>query len=55
MFESLDKMVEIENNELFTKDPFAYTKCLKNKNVDIISQDNSSIVLVVCNKTAFTF
>lgn len=30
MFESLDKMVEIENNELFTLNPFAYTKCLQN-------------------------
>ncbi|XP_050063063.1 uncharacterized protein LOC126552407 [Aphis gossypii] len=44
MFESLDKMVEIENNQLFTIDPFAYAECFKNKNVDVINhQDNSSI------------
>ncbi|XP_050066598.1 uncharacterized protein LOC126555758 [Aphis gossypii] len=50
MFESLDKMVEIENNQLFTIDPFAYAECLKNKNVDVINhQDNSSIVLLMAD------
>jgi len=49
MFESLDKMVKIENNELFTIDPYAYAECLKKKNVDIINQDNSCIeLLIVC-------
>ncbi|CAH1731463.1 unnamed protein product [Aphis gossypii] len=46
MFEALDKMVEIENNELFTIDPFAYTKCLKNKDEDIDNYDKSSVVLM---------
>ncbi|CAH1731461.1 unnamed protein product [Aphis gossypii] len=50
MFESLDKMVEIENNQLFTIDPFAYAECFKNKNVDVINhQDNSSIVLLMAD------
>ncbi|CAH1731459.1 unnamed protein product [Aphis gossypii] len=50
MFESLDKMVEIENNQLFTIDPFAYAQCFKNKNVDVINhQDNSSIVLLMAD------
>lgn len=49
MFESLDKMVKIENNELFTVDPFAYTKCFKN--VDHIeNHDKNAVVLPVCIK-----
>lgn len=55
MFESLGKMVKIENNELFTIDPYAYAESLKKKIVDIINQDNSDFEsLIVCNKTSFT-
>jgi len=47
MFESLDKMIKIENNELFTLNPFAYTKCLQ----DIDYNENyekKSVALPVC-------
>uniref|UniRef100_A0A2S2PA58 Tudor domain-containing protein 1 n=2 Tax=Schizaphis graminum TaxID=13262 RepID=A0A2S2PA58_SCHGA len=44
MFECLDKMVEIENNELFTVDAFAYTTWLKNKD-PIDNYANNSIAL----------
>ncbi|XP_026816464.1 uncharacterized protein LOC113555992 isoform X2 [Rhopalosiphum maidis] len=44
MFECLDKMVEIENNELFTVDAFAYTTWLKNKD-PIDNYANNSVVL----------
>lgn len=33
MFESLNKMVKIENNKLFTIDPFAYTYFINNDDI----------------------
>jgi len=49
MFESLDKMVEIKNSVLYTKDPFAYTKPLKTINpIDI--NENTALLLPVCNE-----
>jgi len=54
MFESLDKMVEIENNELFTLDAFAYTKCLQNVDHND-NYDNNSVAILVCIKMACTF
>lgn len=45
MFESLNKMVEIKNNIVFTKDPFAYTYFLKNEEtINTYSCDNSALV-----------
>jgi len=47
MFECLDKMVRIENNELFTVNPFAYTKCLQN--IDHTENDEKNVVVLpVC-------
>jgi len=54
MFESLDKMVEIENNELFTLDPFAYTKLIKNKN-HIDNYELNSVILPVCIEIVCSF
>uniref|UniRef100_A0A2H8TF29 Tudor domain-containing protein 1 n=1 Tax=Melanaphis sacchari TaxID=742174 RepID=A0A2H8TF29_9HEMI len=44
MFESLDKMVVFKNDELFTVDPFAYTKCFKSKD-QIDNCDKNTILL----------
>ncbi|XP_060857955.1 uncharacterized protein LOC132935429 isoform X2 [Metopolophium dirhodum] len=44
MFESLDKMVEIKNSVLYTKDPFAYTKLLKTIN-PIDMNENTALLL----------
>ncbi|KAL5236605.1 hypothetical protein ACI65C_004015 [Semiaphis heraclei] len=45
MFESLDKMVEIKNNELFTVNPFAYTEL--SQNIDHTDNyDNNSVALL---------
>lgn len=49
MFESLDKMVEIKNNKLYTINPFAYTKLLQDKNV-IDKCVTNAAMLLVCNK-----
>jgi len=47
MFESLDKMVEIKNSVLYTKDPFAYTQLLKTiNNIDI--NEKTALRLPVC-------
>lgn len=46
MFESLNKMVEIRNDTLYTLDPFAYTDFLKNEY--IIENKKSLPVLPVC-------
>jgi len=49
MFESLHKMVEIKNDLLYTKDPFAYTQLLKTVNpIDI--NEKTALVLPVCNE-----
>ncbi|XP_008185199.1 uncharacterized protein LOC100158689 [Acyrthosiphon pisum] len=44
MFESLDKMVEIKNNKLFTLNPFAYTKGLQNLDYND-NYDNNSVAI----------
>ncbi|XP_022169440.1 uncharacterized protein LOC111033146 isoform X1 [Myzus persicae] len=44
MFECLDKMVEIENNELFTINPYAYTKPVQDLD-HTDNYDNNSIAL----------
>jgi len=47
MFESLDKMVEIKNNELLTINPFAYINI--SQDIDHIEDhDNTSVALPVC-------
>lgn len=46
MFESLDKMVKIENNVLYTLDPFAYTYFIKNK--DFIDMYDDPTLKLVC-------
>jgi len=54
MFESLDKMVKIENNELFTLNPFAYTECLQNIDHND-NYDNNLVAIPVCIKIVCTF
>lgn len=54
MFECLDKMVEIENNELFTINPYAYTKPVQDLD-HTDNYDNNSIALPVCIKIICTF
>lgn len=44
MFESLDKMVKVEKDILFTLDPFAYTYFVKYNDVDMFKPS----VLSVC-------
>jgi len=54
MFESLNKMVKIENNELFTLNPFAYTKCLQNIDHND-NYDKNSVAIPVCIKIVCNF
>lgn len=45
MFESLDKMVKIQNNVLYTLDPFAYTYFVKNNDIDMCEQSAISVCI----------
>lgn len=50
MFESLNKMVEIRNNILYTIDPFAYTDFLENKDDIHINKESLPILGVRIKK-----
>lgn len=48
MFESLNEMVEIKNNGVFTKDPFAYAYFLKSEDIiNNYSIDDSALVCIL--------
>lgn len=48
MFESLDKMVKIKNDKLYTLDPFAYTDFIEDE--DTLNINKSSLpMLPVCS------
>lgn len=45
MFESLNKMVKIQNNVLYTLDPYAYTYFIKNNDIDMYEQSVISVCI----------
>lgn len=43
MFESLNKMVEVHGNVVYTIDPYAYRSFFKNKDLEDLEDQNSKI------------
>lgn len=53
MFESLNKMVEIQNDMVFTKDAFAYAYFLKEEN-SINNYSDDCVLVCFCSIDFFT-